>query len=703
MKLQFMVEGQNLKLYLPQVMVAGTINYFEVNFTFHGKEWEGLSKWAHFRQEDRVYDFLLTDDCIRSDAGLNLTEGDWEVCVHGEMHENNRVSKRIVTDLEHFYVSASGSTEGGDFPRPEVIVKQEPGDFDLPRVYLSGVLPVSREEGSHSMKLDYRSHSDEFQAYVTVGVQGSSSASYPKKSFAIRLFRDAQCTEEEPHAFRSWSPQNYFVLKANYLDHSQVRDWLGAQLWKESAKLRDLPDELHKSAACGAVDAFPIKVYVNGHYNGIYLWTIPKSSWQWNMDVKNPNHALLCAESNSGSGLAETPCNFRALWSGVNGDGWSIVAGQNDDRLKGTLNALISCIKDTDDESFKAEIEKYMDLTTAVDYYIHQYVICGVDGLAKNMLLGTYDMKKWYCGAYDMDRSWGIHWEDGWAKPTQDCPMQYEEPFSLLWERLEKLYPQLLYERYCELRKEVYSIANIFSKAEKIYEWIGSELYEEEEKIWPQQYFKGQLTIQQLRTFIVQRLEYCDEQFDVFAGKDKLLYSMEETVFDGNHFVDTGLKLFDEPQDFSIILDITQGDSTESGRNQNILCSTGEAEGYYGGLDLRTNPWGDGTIELYGMPNAGGSSFSGDIKSTNRLKLAIMFRKGKPEMVRYKVYGTENIMDCSVWGDYSQPAIHDDSLYIGCHHVMENGYNSQFFHGTIHSCKIYGRVLSYSEQNKALN
>ena len=81
----------------------------------------------------------------------------------------------------------------------------------------------------------------------------------------------------------------------------------------------------------------------------------------------------------------------------------------------------------------------------------------------------------------------------------------------------------------------------------------------------------------------------------------------------------------------------------------------------------------------------------------------LVFRKGLPEVVRYKVHGTEQVVDCSIWGDYSQPAIHDDSLYIGCHHVMENGQNSQFFHGTIHSCEIYGRALSYSELKDTLN
>ena len=703
MKLQFNIEGQNLQVYVPSVMVADTINYFEADFVFLGNDWNGLSKWAHFRQGEQVYDLPLTEDRIPAEAGLNLGSGCWEVCVHGECYENNRVSKRIVTDLARFTVETSGSLEGGDFPRPEIIAKLEPADDDLPRVYLSGTLPNNKEEGTLPMELEYRSKSDELHSFVSLAVQGSSSAEYPKKNYTIRLYTDGAHETNEAHAFRDWKPHHHFVLRANYLDHSQLRDWLGAQLWSEAAASRALPQELRASSNFGASDAFPVKLYVNGIYQGVYTWTIPKSAWQWNMDDENPNHALLCAEINSGSSLTETPCNFRALWNGVDGEAWSVIAGQNSETLKNSLNALISCIKDSDDETFKEHITDHLDVQSALDYFIHQYVICGVDGMAKNMLLATYDGTIWHCGANDMDRSFGIHWENGFASPTMDCPDQFEEPYSLLWERLEKLYPQELYERYCELRRTVYSIPNLFSKAERMDEWIGSELYAEEEEIWPNQYLKGQLTIQQMRDFICQRLTYCDEQFDVLGGKDKLLFSMEETVFDGNTYVDSGVKLFSKAQDFSVILDLTQGDLSESGRNQNILCCTGETGGYYGGLDLRTNPWGDGTIELYGMPNAGGSSFSGDIKSSQRLKLVLVFRKGLPEVVRYKVHGTEQVVDCSIWGDYSQPAIHDDSLYIGCHHVMENGQNSQFFHGTIHSCEIYGRALSYSELKDTLN
>ena len=84
MKLQFNIEGQNLQVYVPSVMVADTINYFEADFVFLGNDWNGLSKWAHFRQGEQVYDLPLTEDRIPAEAGLNLGSGCWEVCVHGE-------------------------------------------------------------------------------------------------------------------------------------------------------------------------------------------------------------------------------------------------------------------------------------------------------------------------------------------------------------------------------------------------------------------------------------------------------------------------------------------------------------------------------------------------------------------------------------------------------------------------------------------
>ncbi len=703
MKLQFKITGQDLKFYVPPVLVADTLNYFSADFDFD-PSWKGLEKWAHFCQGEQSCTIALKEDRIAAEEGLNLTAGDWELYVHGEAYAENRIVKRIVTDRVSFSVEKSEATAEGSFPHPELVVNWEPESYDVPRVYLCGEVPQSKKEGELPLELEYRSANKAFISHALLRVQGNSSAAYPKKNYAVRLYCNEERTQSDKHSFRSWEAQNSFVLKADYLDSSHVRNLLGAQLWCDAVNTREyVPQELQSCLTRGSVDGFPVKLYINGHFHGIYNWNIPKEAWMWNMDESNPQHALLCAETNTDGIYSENPCNFRALWSGEDGDYWSIEAGQNNGELTAALNELISCIKDSDDETFKATISQHLDLQSALDYYIHQYVICGVDGLAKNLLLATYDMKTWHCGAYDMDRSFGIAGEGTWASADAACPEAYQEQFSLLWKRLEQLYPMELYERYQELRKKVYSIANVFSKAEYFYDCIRPELYTEERQLWPDSFFGDQLTVQQLREFIVNRLYYCDEQFGILAGKDILYALPKETHFDGTNFIDTGLKLFTEAQDFTIILDVTHDDPTESGRNQNILCSVGRSTAYYGGLDVRTCSWADAKIELLGIPQMGGASFSGEIPSASRVKLAVVFNAGIPNAVRYQLYGSEEMKSGGIWGDYNIPAVHDDSLYIGCYSMVDDGIRNQFFHGTVHDCKVYNRVLSENQLREKLS
>jgi hypothetical protein len=116
-------------------------------------------------------------------------------------------------------------------------------------------------------------------------------------------------------------------------------------------------------------------------------------------------------------------------------------------------------------------------------------VICGLDGLAKNMLLGTYDGTRWICGAYDMDSTFGLWWNGTRFVSTEyRCPEDYQEPFSLLWERIAGLYTDEIESRYVELRDTVYTYANIITKVEWLAEIIGKDLYEEDLEIYHSQY-----------------------------------------------------------------------------------------------------------------------------------------------------------------------------------------------------------------------
>lgn len=403
------------------------------------------------------------------------------------------------------------------------IVVVEPMDDDIPKVFLNGdeYGNMTIEKNEVNMEMDYVSKTEQFHSYIKIKFQGSSSLNHPKKNFTIKLYSDELRDNKMKKLFKDWKVENHkYVLKANYIDHSHARNIVCANLWTEVVASRSdynsLPEELRNSPKNGAIDGFPIKVYVNGVYQGIYTWNIGKDDWMWGMDENNPNHVLLCGETNTNGTFRATPCNFRSLWSGTDGTDWSVEVGTNNSSVKNSLNALISCVKDTDDETFKATIGNYLDVPSAIDYYIHQYIICGYDGLGKNILIGTYDLVKWIFGAYDMDSVLGNAWSGGISIPYDcACPEDYQEQFNLLFERIEKLFLSELKARYSELRKTVYSFSNMYSKFEYFMDLIGHELYAEDLEVYSG--IKSDTDIKQIRDYIRNRLTYCDAEFDAMV------------------------------------------------------------------------------------------------------------------------------------------------------------------------------------------
>ena len=89
--IELYVRGQNLTLTTP-VIAADSLRYLRARVHFTAPGWEGLSRWAHFKCGDTVYDIELDshDEITEKDA-LNLTAGEWIVYLTGS-NEHRRAT-----------------------------------------------------------------------------------------------------------------------------------------------------------------------------------------------------------------------------------------------------------------------------------------------------------------------------------------------------------------------------------------------------------------------------------------------------------------------------------------------------------------------------------------------------------------------------------------------------------------------------------
>lgn len=422
-------------------------------------------------------------------------------------------------------------------------LSEEIAKKDKPLVYIDGEIPTTKDNVLAEMRVVSSWLS--FHAYIKIKCQGSSSMNYDKKNFTVTLYQDEARTIPLYITIPGWNhASNKFVFKANYVDHSHARNIIAARLWAEVVASRPdydaLPEEYRNSPNNGAIDGFSIIVYTNGSYQGLYTWNIGKDAWLWGMNEDNPNHILLCAETNTNNEVEDTPCNFRALWGGVNEVDWSVEVGENSETVKTNLNNLISCVKDTDDDTFKATIGTYINIPSVIDYWLHQYVICGLDGLAKNMLLGTYVGNRYLMGAYDMDSTFGLWWTGGsFVDSGYRCPEDYQEKRNLLFERVNALCGAEVRDRYTELRKTVYSYGNIMSKFEAFMGAIGKDVYEDDLVPYPDIPSADTNNIWQIRNFVRDRLAYCDSRI---LRDDSAVTIVDYIESDGASWIDTGVK-----------------------------------------------------------------------------------------------------------------------------------------------------------------
>lgn len=378
---------------------------------------------------------------------------------------------------------------------------------DVPRVYFTGPLPTTKDDVLAEMT--YISKDETFHSYITIKCQGTSSMSYPKKNFTIKLFEDAGRTVKLKKDFMGWGEQNKFCLKANYIDPTHARNIICARLWSDACETREhLNERLAAAPNNGAIDGFHIKVYSNGVYQGLYTWNIPKDGWMFGMD-SNGNEAIYCCEVQDERG------QFRQEVV-VDESDWSLEYPDADEVNPSVLtgfNNLIRVVRDTTDEEFVAQLPTVLDVEAAIDYYLFCYYFAALDQLGKNMIMVTYDGgASWIPSAYDNDSTWGSYWDGVSMIPyNYACPEQYECPSSLLWERLEALYSERLYARYLELTgtNGPWSLANIITKIENFYNVPRYELYDEDKSIFPG--IPKAVTLSAMRTYMANRKQYVDK------------------------------------------------------------------------------------------------------------------------------------------------------------------------------------------------
>lgn len=464
-----------------------------------------------------LQDYTLTDqngNCITDGSGSELTIPMWLPKTDETLTKENMPAdaKAVSDELDKRFT-------------------EDPDKYYFPTMYLygDGITSLQSEKDSLTATDNIRYR---FPKFGIVGilekikVQGSSTATLPKKNWTIILDNDVEI-------FPQYGPQRKYVLKANMTDFSQLRNIGSAKLWglvrqdrvQSSDVLKISNDDylatesgehisgesdpvLSIGGNFGAVDGFPIAVCVNDKYWGLYTFNLPKDKGMAKM---------------GGGNTAIVSANWAHFDKHTQLDGTDMClefSGRKDSSWVTTsINSLIDAIMATysDQDSFDRAVVPLLDLDSAIDYYAYTVATDNTDGMTRNYLLQTFNGTKWYLVPYDLDLMFGRTAEfaeylspagNGERARFDGITFENLTNESRLWYQLWKFHQKDIIARYKALATDALASANIGTLFTNLGLTIPLPLIEAEEKLWPDTTHSSTNNIAQIRWWCTERINY---------------------------------------------------------------------------------------------------------------------------------------------------------------------------------------------------
>lgn len=403
--------------------------------------------------------------------------------------------------------------------------------------FISDELPTAKDSNLDGYMEYWDMGGNYFKKAITgFSLQGSTSLLAPKKNYAIDLV-------DTTIKFGNLVSQDSFHFKANYYDIVRGKSNLAYDLWLDMLNYnRSLPETkpwliINKDSytAFNGVDdfsgdfglearctpaGFPVEIYHNGDYLGLFTMNLKKHCDNYNMDKKNAKHVLLDPDDISGLFMgAKIPWNtieirnpkklkYQVKQNGVldyNADlAQAEIMGEDSEfydasdsnckrtaDVKKELETFKVAMVDIITTPTKEKLEKVFDIDWMIDFFLWSNLILDGDGVYRNTQWLMYDGIKMFPTPYDCDQIFGCQWLGNYIirkderDPTKAI-LGYTTrniPFKNIFD----LYGERIKERYNELKScGIYTSDYVVNKLAAYMNLIGKSAYKKEFDKWNQ-------------------------------------------------------------------------------------------------------------------------------------------------------------------------------------------------------------------------
>ena len=360
---------------------------------------------------------------------------------------------------------------------------------DIPKLFLTGSLEGIGKKEKVTLEAEFVGMDQDFKSYVTMTLQGHSTYGLPKRNYKVRFFDDAEATIKHKLQLNDWNLEHKYILKANYDDLSQSRNLVGARIWTDMTRTRaNLHPRVADIPRLGAVDGFPINVYLNEEFFGMYTFNLHKDEDLYEMEEGEQVAVVNCNQHSTDEAIFRARAEFLADFS----SDWEVeFCGTEDESwVHDSFNSLIDFVMESSDEEFRNELQERLDVDAAIDYLIFIYALGLQNSGAKDLVFLNYD-GVWLASAYDMDEAFGLdNGNDAYLAPEAFAPSFAEGVWesgtgSLLWDRLLNLFTDEIRARYNALRKDVLSEEHLISLVSDFIDEVPAKYYDWDANLYP--------------------------------------------------------------------------------------------------------------------------------------------------------------------------------------------------------------------------
>lgn len=361
----------------------------------------------------------------------------------------------------------------------------------------------------------------DYDGKIMIELRGSATLNYPKKSYRFETQNDFGGNRNVELC--GMPKENDWILYGPYDDQSLIRNVMAYRLSNEIGAYAS------RVRMC--------EVVLNGDYRGVYILTEKIKRDKNRVDVTEMSETDISGDEVTGGYIIKID-----KWSGENVDGWRSsmrveyqyhypkadeITSEQKTYIRNYMNKFEITMSGNNISNQTTGYPAYIDVDSFVDHFIMNELGKNVDAYRISFFMHKdRDSKggKLHAGPiWDFNLSFGKAWYDedlfrveGWEVDHNDYKPYDSPKVPFWWENLghDCAFARKARSRWISLREGILSQKSLFRRIDLLVDSLAEARFRNFER-WPEseERFYAQ-EIQMMKNWIVDRLEWIDEDFD---------------------------------------------------------------------------------------------------------------------------------------------------------------------------------------------